>query len=105
MADRKRKGGRTTPKGTTPGRAPRPAPRRPDEPTPRVGRRPSSPALLFVVAGLWIASAVTAAFTLQASWRLIPAICFFGIGLLYLRAALTTVVRRGERREPDRDDA
>jgi hypothetical protein len=59
--------------------------------------------VLFTVAGLWLAAGVAAAFTLQASWKLIPAICFIGIGLLYLRAALTTVIRQDERRDGDAD--
>ena len=77
-----------------PARRPRPAA---DPLTPQVGRRPSPPALLFVVSLSWIATGVVALVALTASWKLIPGIVFIGIGLMYLRGALTTVARRSDR--------
>ena len=68
-----------------------------EDPTPQVGRRPSPPALLFAIAGMWIAVGVIAFVVMSAAWKLVPAIVFIGIGLLYLRGAVTTVARRGER--------
>ena len=65
--------------------------------TPQVGRRPSPPALLFVVSLSWIATGIVALVALTASWKLIPGIVFIGIGLMYLRGALTTVARRSDR--------
>jgi hypothetical protein len=62
----------------------------------QVGRRPSPPALLFAIAASWIGVGIIALVELSASWKLIPAIVFIGIGLMYLRGALTTVVRRDE---------
>ena len=62
----------------------------------QVGRRPSPPALLFAIAASWIGVGIVALVELSASWKLIPAIVFIGIGMMYLRGALTTVVRRNE---------
>jgi hypothetical protein len=60
----------------------------------QVGRRPSSPSLLFAIAAMWIVVGVVALVALSVSWKLIPGVVFIGIGLLYLRGALTTMVRR-----------
>ena len=68
-----------------------------DDRTPQVGRRPSSPAMLFAIAAMWIVVGVIALVVLSASWKLIPGVVFIGVGLLYLRGALATVARRGER--------
>ena len=68
----------------------------PDEPQ-QVGRRPSSPVFLFVVALAWLAVGIVVLVTLSASWKIIPGVVFIGIGVLYLRAALATIVRRSER--------
>lgn len=74
-----------------------PAKGRPDDDrVAQVGRRPSPPALLFVIAIAWIACGIVALVALSVSWKLVPGIVFIGIGILYLRAALTTVARRGE---------
>jgi len=63
----------------------------------QVGRRPSPPAWLFTIAGVWIAVGIIALVALSASWKLIPGVVFIGIGLMYLRGALTTVARRDDR--------
>jgi hypothetical protein len=47
---------------------------------------------------MWIGSGVVALVALHASWRLVPGIVFVGIGLLFLRGAAATVVRRSEPR-------
>ncbi|HET7487095.1 MAG TPA: hypothetical protein VFJ85_04145 [Acidimicrobiales bacterium] len=83
-------GGRVTPK---PAAAPAPAAAPPAQP----GRRPSSPGFLLAVAVAWIAAGVIALVRLDASWKLIPGVVFIGIGLLFLRGAAATVVRRDER--------
>jgi hypothetical protein len=82
-------------KGATPPgrRAPRFDVERPVE----IGRRPSSPAFLVLVAAMWIAVGVIAILSLTASWRLVPGIVCIGIGLLFLRGAGATVVRRDRR--------
>lgn len=67
----------------------------------QVGRRPSRPGFLLLVAALWIAAGVIELFVLDASWRFVPAIFFFGIGLFFLRAASVTMARR-ERPHPPR---
>jgi hypothetical protein len=87
VADRRRK----------PQRRKRPAPKPRGDGTPQVGRHPSPPLLLFAIAAMWILVGVIALVALSATWRLIPGIVFIGLGLLYLRGALTTVARRGER--------
>ena len=84
MADRRRKPRKQS------SSAERPA----EDDAPQVGRRPSSPGLLFAIAAMWIVVGVVALVALSAAWRLIPGVVFIGIGLLYLRGALTTVVRR-----------
>ena len=43
---------------------------------------------------VWIACGVIALTSLHASWKLVPGIVFIGIGLLFVRGAATTVVRR-----------
>jgi len=61
---------------------------------PAVGRRPSSPAFLLLLGVVWIVCGIVALIALSASWKLIPAIVFIGIGALFLRGAATAVVRR-----------
>ena len=78
--------------------SPRPRPARTragSDRTPQVGRRPSPPGLLFGIAAMWIAVGVAALVALHATWKLVPGVVFIGVGLLYLRGALTTVARRG----------
>ncbi|HEX3426415.1 MAG TPA: hypothetical protein VHT30_09805 [Acidimicrobiales bacterium] len=112
MATNERKagsGGRTTPKGsvaktTGPGPAKRTAPRPPrsldpDKPV-AVGRRPSSPGFLALVAAMWLAVGVVCFVALHSSWKLVPAIVSIGIGLMFLRGAGATVLRREHRRSP-----
>jgi len=74
-------------------------PKQPDGPdeTPQVGRRPSSPGLLFGIAGMWIAVGIFLWVSLSASWKLIPAAVAVGIGLFFLRGAFLTVQRHDER--------
>lgn len=67
-----------------------------------VGRRPSSPAFLAVVAVMWLAVGVVMFLTLSTGWRLIPSIVAVGIGLMFLRGAGATVARRERRGSPDR---
>jgi len=46
---------------------------------------------------MWIGAGVVALVSLTASWKLVPGIVFIGIGLLFLRGAAATVVRRADR--------
>ncbi|MBV8951504.1 MAG: hypothetical protein JOZ99_11555 [Actinobacteria bacterium] len=55
---------------------------------------------MFVIAAAWIACGIVALVGLHASWKIVPGIVFIGIGLFFLRGALTTVVRRSERDRP-----
>jgi len=96
---RKKKGGRTTPRrptaspaGAKPQRR-RGAPEGPAQP----GKRPSRPGFLLILAAVWIACGVYAIVALDASWKLIPGIFFIGVGILFLRGAAVTLLRRGER--------
>jgi hypothetical protein len=96
MPDRRRKSGssgRATPKRGTPSPGRRP-PRFDVERPVEIGRRPSSPAFLLLVAIMWIAVGVIAIISLTASWRLVPGIVCIGVGLLFLRGAGATVIRR-----------
>jgi len=43
---------------------------------------------------MWIGVGVVEMFALTASWRLVPAIVFVGIGLFFVRGAATTINRR-----------
>lgn len=96
---RKKKGGRTTP----PGRTSPPSKAKPSrrggilEGPAQPGKRPSNPAFLFVVGLVWIACGVYAIVALDASWKFIPGIFFIGVGILFLRGAAVTVIRRGDR--------
>ncbi|MBV9411648.1 MAG: hypothetical protein JO148_08630, partial [Acidimicrobiia bacterium] len=89
-------GGRTTPRGGTPGRAESASKRLPLVPDSPVqpGKRPSNPAFLVLLALVWIAAGVYAIVALSASWKLIPGIFFIGVGILFLRGAAVTVRRR-----------
>jgi hypothetical protein len=97
---RKKKGGRTTPRGTS-ARPSMPASKRlplvPDRPV-QPGRRPSNPTFLVLMALVWVACGVYAIVALDASWKLIPGIFFIGVGILFLRGAAVTV-RRHEGRQ------
>jgi hypothetical protein len=64
----------------------------------QVGKRPSNPGFLALLAAVWIACGVVALVGLHASWKLVPGIVFIGIGLLFLRGAAATVARREDRR-------
>jgi len=55
-----------------------------------------------VIGGVWIACGLAAFFGLSVSWKLVPAVVFVGIGLLFLRGAFTTVARHEERYRRDR---
>jgi len=93
---RKKKGGRTTPRGT-PVRPAKAASKKlplvPDRPV-QPGRRPSNPAFLALLALLWIAVGVYVIIALDASWKFIPGVFFVGVGILFLRGAAVTVRRR-----------
>ena len=82
---RKKKGGRTTPR--------RPTAIEQGQP----GKRPSNPVFLLVLGLVWIACGVYAIVALSASWKVIPGIFFIGVGILFLRGAAVTFIRRGER--------
>lgn len=115
--DRRRQGGRVTPKGgqqeerkgssTGPNRNRLPARigpfARPDRDAPlgQVGKRPSSPANLLVLGLAWIVCGVLALVALEASWKLIPGAVMIGIGLLFLRGGLTSVARRDRSKRED----
>lgn len=59
-----------------------------------VGKRPSQPWLLFVVGLLWFGAAVGALVGIHRSWKIVPIICFAGVGFLYLRGAAGSYLRR-----------
>src|SRR5438874_11791552 len=82
-------------RGKRPGPAGQRAPsvRQPQGP-PVVGKRPSRPGFLAVAALLWFAAAIVAYFGLHTGWKLIPVICFAGVGFLYLRGAAGSYLRR-----------
>ena len=97
--DRRRKGGRTTPKG---GAEPAPAAkgsRRPDpaKPMGQVGKRPSKPGFLAAVGLAWIVCGIAAFFIFAATWRIVVGVVFIGVGLYWLRGAFATVTRHEER--------
>lgn len=73
--------------------------RKPPGPPPgtgQVGKRPSQPGFLLLLGVVWIGCGIYALVKLDATWRLIPGIVFIGIGLLFVRGAATTVVRRSK---------
>ena len=70
-------------------------PRRPASNGPAiVGRHPSPPGFLLLVALAWFAAAVGALVILHAGWKLIPVVVFAGVGVLYLRGAMSAYLRR-----------
>ncbi|MBV8160651.1 MAG: hypothetical protein JO265_06975 [Acidimicrobiia bacterium] len=96
---RKQRGARTTPRpgsrgprGAQPRRGRR-VPERPVQP----GKRPSRPGFLLVLAVAWIACGVYALIALKASWKIVPGVFFIGLGVLFLRGAAVTVIRRSDR--------
>ena len=99
MAKRRGTSGRVTPKGTRPANAKRPVARDAgtDAAAAQVGRRPSNPGFLVLLAIVWIVVGVVLMLTLDAGWKFIPGIVSIGIGLLFLRGAAATVVRRQQR--------
>jgi hypothetical protein len=64
---------------------------------PQVGKRPSPPWLLLVIALMWIGAGAFTWYKLDAAWKLVPAAVFVGIGFFYLRGGLQTIVRHDER--------
>jgi hypothetical protein len=98
-ASRRKRGssGRVTPKGGPTN--PPPGRRRidPDAPV-QIGRRPSNPAFLLLLAVLWIAVGIVVMVAASFSWRFIPGVVAIGFGLFFLRGAGATVVRREQRR-------
>lgn len=95
-ANRRKKGGRVTPSAranAAPAKAAAPAGRQ------QIGRRPSSPGYLLLVAIVWIGCGIYAFVGLTASWRLVPAIFFIGVGLFFLRGAAATLLRRSRANE------
>jgi len=47
-----------------------------------------------MVGVLWIVAGLIELFALDATWRIVPAIVFVGIGAFFLRGAAITVTRR-----------
>jgi len=43
---------------------------------------------------MWVAVGLVELFALSATWRIVPAIVFIGIGAFFLRGAAITVTRR-----------
>jgi VIT1/CCC1 family predicted Fe2+/Mn2+ transporter len=72
-------------------------PTKPEKPV-AIGRRPSSAGFLALVAVMWMAVGVIMFLSLSSSWKLVPAIVAVGIGALFLRGAISTVLRRERRR-------
>ncbi len=60
----------------------------------QVGRRPSKPSFLALISLMWIAAGGLTLAYLHASWKLVPAIVYFGLGILYLRAAVASYMRQ-----------
>jgi hypothetical protein len=60
----------------------------------QVGKQPSNPTFLFLVALMWIGVGVVILLGVHASWKLIPGIVSLGIGVFFLRGAAATVARR-----------
>jgi hypothetical protein len=89
--DRKRKGGRVTPKAGSP------TPPAADKPVGQVGKRPSNPTFLAVVGLAWIICGIAAFFVFKESWRIVVGVVFIGVGLYWLRGALATIARHEER--------
>jgi hypothetical protein len=50
---------------------------------------------------MWIAVGVIILLTMSWSWRLVPAIISVGIGVLFLRGAGSTVIRRDRQQGGD----
>lgn len=78
----------------------RPGPRPPVTPkTPgQVGRRPSSPLVLFGIGLAWVAVGIIIVLTFHASWRIVPGVFALGVGAFFVRGASATVVRHERRR-------
>ena len=93
--DRKRKGGRVTPKaGASAPKATGPAAAKPMG---QVGKRPSNPTFLAVVGLAWIICGIAAFFVFKESWRIVVGVVFIGVGLYWLRGAFATITRHEER--------
>jgi len=90
--DRKRKGGRVTPKAGTPA-----ADQAANKPMGQVGRRPSNPTFLAVIGLAWIICGIAAFFIFKQSWRIVVGVVFIGVGLYWLRGAFATITRHEER--------
>jgi Flp pilus assembly protein TadB len=88
MAQSRKRRGRSSP----PARGRRSTGR--DENPGQVGRRPSSPVFLLVVGVAWVACGVVAFLVMTASWKLVPAIFFVGVGLFWIRGAVTAAARQ-----------
>ncbi|WP_298209234.1 hypothetical protein [Ferrimicrobium sp.] len=73
-----------------------PAHARPDSPgaTYQVGRRNAPPMLLAGLAVMWMVSGLACELYLHTSWKLIPVVVAFGIGVLYLRASAGAYLRQ-----------
>jgi len=55
-----------------------------------------------LVAAMWLAVGVIMIVTLSATWRFVPGIVSIGIGLMFLRGAGATELRREHRRSSGR---
>ncbi len=94
--DRKRKGGRVTPKAGS-GAGKSGPPDKADKPVGQVGKRPSPPLFLLAVAVAWIVCGIAAFFIFKQTWRIVVGVVFIGMGLYWLRGALATVARHEDR--------
>jgi hypothetical protein len=72
---------------------------RPDGGAPlgQVGRRPSSPAKLFLFGAVYLGAGVAAFFVLSGSVGVIVGVVLIGISLLWVRGASTALLRQQRR--------
>jgi ABC-type siderophore export system fused ATPase/permease subunit len=67
----------------------------------RIGRgTPSSPFVPIVSGIMWILVGIVAFIAFSTSWKYVVGIFALGVGLLFLRGGLASLVQRDERRPP-----
>ena len=69
-------------------------------PTEPSRRRPANPVLLMLVGLIWAVCGIYVLFSVTATWKVIPAILFLGIGMFFIRIAAVTYTRLGEHGPP-----
>jgi hypothetical protein len=91
---KKSRGGRTTPNknaaAASKAAAARPAPGAPGQ----VGRRPPNPFVPMLAGIMWIVVGIIVLTTFTAGWRFVVGAVSIGVGLLFVRGALTALARR-----------